>query len=33
MILGTAGFTSLMSAFAIKKAREEILLGEKLKQF
>ena len=30
MILGTAGFTSLMSAFAIK-AREEILLGEKIK--
>ena len=30
MILGTAGFTSLMSAFAIK-AREEILLGEKVK--
>ncbi|MDA9709988.1 oxidoreductase [Candidatus Pelagibacter sp.] len=29
MILGTAGFTSLMSAFAIK-AREEILLGEKI---
>ena len=29
MILGTAGFTSLMSAFAIK-AREEILLGEKV---
>ena len=28
-ILGTAGFTSLMSAFAIK-AREEILLGEKV---
>ena len=28
MILGTAGFTSLMSAFAIK-AREEILLDEK----
>ena len=28
MILGTAGFTSLMSAFAIK-AREEILLEEK----
>ena len=30
MILGTAGLTSLMSAFAIK-AREEILLGEKVK--
>ena len=30
MILGTAGFTSLMAAFAIK-AREEILLGEKVK--
>ena len=30
MILGTAGFTSLMCAFAIK-AREEILLGEKVK--
>ena len=29
MILGTAGFTSLMSAFAIK-AREEILLGAKV---
>ena len=29
MILGTAGFTSLM-VFAIK-AREEILLGEKVK--
>jgi len=29
MILGTAGFTSLMSAFAIK-AREEILSGEKV---
>ena len=29
MILGTAGFTSLMSVFAIK-AREEILLGEKV---
>ena len=29
MILGTAGFTSLMSAFAIK-AREEILLGGKV---
>ena len=29
MILGTAGFTSLMAAFAIK-AREEILLGEKV---
>ncbi len=30
MILGTAGFTSLMSAFAIQ-ARESILLGEKVK--
>ena len=30
MILGTAGFTSLMSAFAIQ-ARETILLGEKVK--
>ena len=30
MMLGTAGFTSLMSAFGIK-AREEILLGEKVK--
>ena len=30
MMLGTAGFTSLMSAFAIQ-AREEILLGEKIK--
>jgi len=30
MILGTAGFTSLLSAFAIK-AREELLLGEKVK--
>ena len=30
MILGTAGFTSLMASFAIK-AREEILLGEKVK--
>ena len=30
MMIGTAGFTSLMSAFAIK-AREEILLGEKVK--
>ena len=29
MMLGTAGLTSLMSAFAIK-AREEILLGEKV---
>ncbi len=29
MILGTAGFTSLMAAFAIK-AREEILLGPKV---
>ena len=31
MILGTAGFTSLMCAFA-EKAREEILLGEKVKE-
>jgi acrylyl-CoA reductase (NADPH) len=31
MMLGTAGLTSLMSAFAIK-AREEILLGEKVKK-
>ncbi len=30
MIVGTAGFTSLLCAFAIK-AREEILLGEKVK--
>jgi alcohol dehydrogenase/acrylyl-CoA reductase (NADPH) len=30
MILGTAGFTSLLCAFAIK-AREEILLGDKVK--
>jgi len=30
MILGTAGFTSLLCAFAVK-AREEILLGEKVK--
>ena len=30
MILGTAGFTSLMCALAIK-AREELLLGEKVK--
>ena len=30
MTLGTAGFTSLMAAFAIK-AREELLLGEKVK--
>ena len=29
MMLGTAGFTSLMSAFAIK-AREELLLGAKV---
>ena len=29
MILGTAGFTSLLCAFAIK-AREELLLGEKI---
>jgi len=29
MILGTAGFTSLMCAFAIK-SREELLLGEKV---
>ena len=31
MILGTAGFTSLMSAFAIQ-ARESILLGEKVSE-
>ena len=31
MILGTAGFTSLMSAFAIQ-ARESILLGEKVNE-
>ena len=30
MMIGTAGLTSLMSAFAIK-AREELLLGEKVK--
>ena len=30
MMLGTAGFTSLLCAFAIK-AREELLLGEKVK--
>jgi len=30
MILGTAGFTAMLCAFAIK-AREEILLGEKVK--
>ena len=30
MILGTAGFTSLLCAFAVK-AREELLLGEKVK--
>ena len=30
MILGTAGFTSMLCAFAIK-AREELLLGEKVK--
>jgi|TARA_B110000438_G_scaffold291617_1_gene328794 alcohol dehydrogenase/acrylyl-CoA reductase (NADPH) len=30
MILGTAGFTSLLCSFAIK-AREELLLGEKIK--
>ena len=30
MVLGTAGFTSLLCAFAIK-AREELLLGEKIK--
>ena len=30
MMLGTAGFTSLMCAFAIQ-AREELLLGEKVK--
>ncbi len=31
MILGTAGFTSLLCAFAIM-AREELLLGEKIKE-
>jgi alcohol dehydrogenase/acrylyl-CoA reductase (NADPH) len=31
MILGTAGFTSLLCSFAIK-AREELLLGEKVKE-
>jgi len=31
MILGTAGFTSLLCAFAVK-AREELLLGEKVKE-
>jgi len=31
MILGTAGFTSLMCAFAIK-GREELLLGEKINE-
>ena len=31
MILGTAGFTSLMCAFAVK-AREELLLGEKVNE-
>jgi len=31
MILGTAGFTSLLCAFAVK-AREEILLGEKVNE-
>tara|TARA_B100000700_G_scaffold320325_1_gene417353 strand:+ start:2911 stop:3912 length:1002 start_codon:yes stop_codon:yes gene_type:complete len=31
MILGTAGFTSLLCAFAIK-AREELLLGEKVQE-
>ena len=31
MMLGTAGFTSLMCSFAVK-AREEILLGEKVKE-
>lgn len=31
MILGTAGFTSLMCSFAIK-AREELLLGEKVNE-
>ena len=29
MMLGTAGFTALQCAFAIK-AREELLLGEKI---
>ena len=31
MILGTAGFTSLLCAFAVK-AREELLMGEKVKE-
>ena len=31
MMLGTAGFTSLMCAFAIK-AREELLMGEKVNE-
>jgi len=31
MILGTAGFTSLLCAFAVK-AREELLLGEKVQE-
>jgi acrylyl-CoA reductase (NADPH) len=31
MILGTAGFTSLLCSFAVK-AREELLLGEKVKE-
>ena len=31
MILGTAGFTALLCAFAVR-AREEILLGEKVKE-
>ncbi|SVD06294.1 uncharacterized protein METZ01_LOCUS359148, partial [marine metagenome] len=30
MILGTAGLTALQCAFAIKQAREELLLGEKV---
>ena len=32
MMLGTAGFTALQCSFAIK-AREELLLGEKVKMF
>ena len=31
MILGTAGFTALQCAFATKTTREELLLGEKVK--
>jgi len=30
MILGTAGLTALQCAFAVKQAREELLLGEKV---